>query len=220
MPVPSAERRKFSEEARKTYQESLTPESDAGQYLTETRGLSWDSVAFFRLGVVESPLPGHEDMRGMLSIPYLAPNGDTLTVRFRRLGDEGPKYRSMHGDAPRPYNTQALERHSLDFWITEGEPDTWTCHQLGLPVTGFGGANTWKPLFRHIYAQYRTVFIPCDGDKAGREFGKSIATSLPNARPIDMGTYVDEEGEHAHDVNSFFLMEGREATLKKVGYVN
>jgi len=219
MPVPSLERRKFLEEARKRYQAFLSPESDAGMYLTKMRGLSWDSVSYFRLGVVNDPLPGHEEFRGMLSIPYLAPNGDTLTIRFRRLGDEGPKYRSMTGDTPRPYNTPALERLSRDFWIVEGEPDTWTLHQLGLPVNGYGGANTWKSYFRHIYAQYRTVFVPTDGDKAGKDFGKSIAKDLPNARVIDMGTYTDEEGEHAHDVNSYYLMEGPEATLRKVGYV-
>lgn len=218
--MPSKERREFLEEARKNYQESLTSESVAGQYLTTTRGLSWANVNYFRLGVVNDPLPGHEEMRGMLSIPYLAPNGDTLTIRFRRLGEDGPKYRSMHSDTPRPYNTPALERHSLDFWITEGEPDTWILQQLGLPANGFGGANTWKSHFRHIYAQYRTVFVACDGDTAGKDFGKAIATSLPNARAIDMGTYEDDEGEHSHDVNSFFLMEGPEATLRKVGYVS
>lgn len=220
MPVPSQERRKFLEKARKKYQEFLTPESDAGQYLTRSRGLSWDSVSYFRLGVAENPLSGHEEFQGMLCIPYLAPNGDTLTLRFRRLGDEGPKYRSMHGDTPRPYNTPALERHTLDFWLTEGEPDCWTLHQLGLPANGYGGANTWKPHFRHIYAQYRTVFVACDGDKAGREFGKAIAKDLPNARPIDMGTYIDDEGaERSHDVNSYYLMHGSDETLRKVGYV-
>lgn len=220
MPVPSQERRTFLERARKRYQESLTPESDAGQYLMKTRGLLWANANYFRLGVVNDPLPGHEEFQGMLCIPYLAPNGDTLTLRFRRLGDEGPKYRSMHGDTPRPYNTPALERHSLDFWLLEGEPDTWISHQLGLPCNGYGGANTWKSYFRHIYAQYRTVFVPCDGDKAGKDFGRSIAKDLPNARVIDMGTYLDDEGEErSHDVNSFFLLEGPEATLRKVGYV-
>lgn len=185
----------------------------------KTRGLSWANVSFFRLGVVDAPLPGHEDFAGMLSIPYIAPNGDTVTIRFRRLGDEGPKYRSMHGDTPRPYNTPALERATKDFWITEGEPDTWILHQLGLPANGFGGANTWKPCFRHIYSQYRTVFIPCDGDAAGKKFGESIAKDLPNARPIDMGTYIDDEGEErSHDVNSYYLMYGPDETLRKVGY--
>lgn len=215
--MPSPERRTFLESARKKYQETLTPESDAGQYLTKTRGLSWDSVSYFRLGVVDDPLPGHEDYSGMLSIPYLAPNGDTLQVRFRRLSGEGPKFRTMTGDKPRPYNTAALERHSLDLWLTEGEPDTWILHQLGLPANGIPGATVWKSEWKHIYEPYRTVYVPFDGDDAGRKFGKMIAEQLSNARPIDMGTFVDEEGEKSHDVNSYFIHEGAEATLKKVG---
>lgn len=218
MPVPSPERRKFSESARKRYQETLAPDDAEGLYLTKTRGLSWDSVSYFRLGVVRDPLPGHEDYVGMLAIPYLAPNGDTLTIRFRNLTGNGPKFRTLPGDKPRPYNTSALERHSADIWIPEGEPDTWILHQLGLPSCGLPGATTWKSEWKHIFAPYRTVYVPMDGDVAGRKFGEKIAESLSNARLIDMGKYVDSDGEEkSHDVNSYFLENGPEATLKKVG---
>lgn len=218
MPVPSPERRTFLELARKNYQATLTPEHAAGQYLVTTRGLSWDSVAYFRLGVVEDPLPGHEAYKGMLAIPYLAPNGDTLTIRFRRLGTEGPKFQTLPGDKPRPYNTSALERHSQDIWITEGEPDTWILHQLGLPSNGMPGATVWKPDWKHIYAPYRTVYVPTDGDDAGKKFGRMLVEHLENVRPIDMGTYTDGDGVvMGHDVNSYFIEHGPEATLKKVG---
>jgi hypothetical protein len=226
MPVPSLERRTFLERARRKYQEDLTPDGDAGRYLTETRHLSWDSVSYFRLGVVNDPLPGHESYRGMLAIPYIAPNGDTLQIRFRRLFGEGPKFKTMPGDIPRPYNTPDLEKFSNDIWITEGEPDTWILHQLGLPSVAIPGATVWRPEWKYIFAQYRTIYVPCDGDEAGYKFGQMLAEVMSNVRPIDMGKYetLDRTGEddytqieNSHDVNSYYIQEGAEATLKKVG---
>ncbi|GAA2687772.1 toprim domain-containing protein [Nonomuraea recticatena] len=218
MPVPSKERRTFLESARKTYQEALTEDAFAVDYLTTTRGLSWDSVTYFRLGVVGDPLPGHEAYKGMLAIPYIAPNGDTLSIRFRNLRDNGPKYLTLPGDKPRPYNTAAIERYTSAMWITEGEIDSITLHEVGVPAIGIPGANTWRNDWALIFKPYQEVLIPVDGDDAGHKFGRGIAEQLENARVIDMGTYIDDNGEErSHDVNSFFVMHGQEALLRKVG---
>lgn len=154
----------------------------------------------------------------MLVIPYIAPNGDTLQIRFRRLAGEGPKFRTMPGDKPRPYNTASLERHSLDLWITEGEPDTWVLQELGIPSCAIPGATVWHESWKYIFQPYRFVYVPFDGDDAGRKFGRMIVDKVSNARPIDMGTFIDDEGvEKSHDVNSYWLVHGDEATLRKVG---
>lgn len=217
MPVPSQERRTFLASARKKYQEALPDNPDVVEYLTKTRGLSMDSVNYFRLGVVDDPLPGNEAYKGMLSIPYTAPNGDTLSIRFRNLADIGPKYLTMPGDKPRPFNTPAVERHSVNICLTEGEIDTMILHQLGLPSMGIPGAKVWKKEWGLILRPYRTVFVFTDGDVAGRDFGKMIAEELPNVRIIDMGTYIDQDGiEKSHDVNTKYLVEGADVLLRKV----
>lgn len=217
MPVPSQERRTFLESARKRYQEALPDNPDVAEYLTKTRGLSWDSVNYFRLGVVEDPLPSHEHYQGMLAIPYIAPNGDTLSIRFRNLADTGPKYLTMPGDKPRPFNTPSIERHAVNICLTEGEIDTMILHQLGLPAIGIPGAKVWKKEWSLIFKPYRIVYVFTDGDTAGREFGQMIAGELSNARIIDMGTYIDQDGNTvSHDVNTRYLVEGADAILRKV----
>lgn len=182
------------------------------------RGLSADSVHYFRLGVADDPLPGHEAYRGMLSIPYLAPNGDTLSIRFRRLNGDGPKYLTMPGDKPRPFNTSSIERHAVNICLTEGEFDTMILHQLGLPSIGIPGVRSWKEEWCHIFTPYKTVYGFIDGDAPGREFGKKMGELLPNFRGIDMGSYQDGEGnEISLDVNSTFLqINGANIILGKV----
>lgn len=208
MPVPSKERRKFLEQARKQYQEDLRDDAPAVDYLTTTRGLSWDNVTYFRVGVVGNPLPGHENYRGMLAIPYTAPNGDTLSIRFRRLNGDGAKYLTAPGDKPRLFNTSSIERHSDIICVTEGEFDAMVLNQVGLPAMGVPGANTWRKEWTLILKPYRTVYIFIDGDDPGRQFGKTIAEGLSNARIIDLGDGMD--------VNSYFLENGAEEIMKKV----
>jgi len=217
MPVPSQERRAFLERARKSYQEQMNTAPAVVEYLTKTRGLSEASVAYFRLGAVVDPLPSHEAYRGMIAIPYTAPNGDTLSIRFRRIEGDGAKYLTMPGDKPRPFNTSSIERHTDFICMTEGEFDSMIAHQIGLPAIGIPGVQTWKDDWGLIFAPYRTVYGLCDGDEAGRDFGKRIAEKLPNFRMIDMGRHITPDGEDISvDVNTAYLLHGTEWLLKKV----
>ncbi|SDH17892.1 hypothetical protein SAMN05421505_11278 [Sinosporangium album] len=208
MPVPSPERRKSLEQARKQYQQDLMSSEDVSRYLTENRGLSWETITHFRLGVVGNPSPEHDDYRGMLAIPYMAPNGDTLSIRFRNLSRDGPKYRSMPGDKPRPYNTSAVERAEDYIVLAEGEMDTMSGHQVGLPTIGVPGANCWKPEWAHIFHQYRRVIVPMHGDPAGRKFGASIAEKLSNTYLVDLGD--------GNDMNSIHTASGPGALREKL----
>lgn len=188
-------------------------------YLATTRGLSWDNVQYFRLGVVDDPLPGHESYRGMLSIPYTAPNGDTLSIRFRQPTDDfiGPKYLTLPGDTPRLYNTSALDRHEDFMCLTEGEIDTATAHQIGLPSIGIPGVQAWKPEWALIFKPYRVTYVFTDGDEPGDTFGRMIAEQVPNARPISMGRWTNENGEDKScDVNKRVQIDGPDWVLGKV----
>ena len=208
--VPDPALKSFLEEATARYEGDLTRSTAAVEYLTRTRGLSVDNAASFRLGYVESPLPGHEVMRGMLAVPYLTRAG-VMTLRFRRLGDgDGPKYRSVPGDPPRIYNANSLLIPSDHIAICEGEFDAIAATLAGVPAVGMAGVSAWKDDFARCFKGYRAVYILADQDDKGQgmEFAEKVAEQIKNARisPMPAG----------HDVNSFVLANGPEALLDQL----
>ncbi len=202
--------KKYLESACQQYQEDLAESPEAGEYLSLTRGLSPDSVTSFRLGLVSNPLPGHEQYRGKLVIPYLTPSGVT-TVRFRRLGDgEGAKYLSVPGDEPRIFNPAALTTESHGIAICEGEFDAITAHQCGVPSIGIAGVSGWRSYFRRCFKGYRNIYILADNDDKGQglEFADKVSAQLDNAKTILM--------PNGMDVNSFVLSAGPQALMDKI----
>lgn len=204
---------KLSEERRQSLQAAVSryhaafPESPAEEYIGQ-RGLGeFEGLGKFRFGYVEDPFPEHEKHRGKLAIPYLRRHprhGWTcVSIRFRALGDEKPKYATLSGDKPRLYNTQALNVPSPDVGITEGEIDAVTASLAGLPTVGIPGANSWQPHWPELFRGYRTVYVFTDGDDPGEKLGRQIAKQLPNARIIPC-----PEGE---DVNSILTDKGIDA---------
>ncbi|MEU3618820.1 toprim domain-containing protein [Streptomyces sp. NPDC006872] len=207
--VPDPALKSFLEEATARYEGELARSPNAVAYL-KSRGLSEDSAAFYRLGYVENPLPGHETARGMLSVPYLTRSG-VVTVRFRRLGDgDGPKYRSVPGDPPRIFNANALLIPSDHVAICEGEFDAIAATEAGIPAVGIAGVSAWKSYFARCFKGYRAVYILADQDDKGQgmEFAEKVAEQIKNARisPMPAG----------HDVNSFVLAHGPEALLEQL----
>ncbi|WP_433227342.1 hypothetical protein [Microtetraspora malaysiensis] len=230
MLVPSKSSLEFLAQATRQYQRAMRG-SPAEEYLM-SRGLQPDSLRSFRLGYVADSMPGHEKYRGRLAIPYLNPDLMTLQIRFRRIGDgNGPKYLTVTGDTPRPYNTRALEIPSSCMCVCEGELDAITATQAGLPAIGIPGVKAWRKEWRLALDQYDVVYIladndplqkrancrecadkgadECQGHNVGNEFAETLAAQMENARIILM-----DEG---HDVNSFVQEHGPEALRRKVG---
>ncbi|MDG4825984.1 toprim domain-containing protein [Asanoa sp. WMMD1127] len=204
----------FLGEATETYHKALmaNPASPAVEYLKETRGLSGANAQFFKLGLVESPLPGHEQYEGKLAIPYLTRSG-VVSMRFRAIppGDAtGPKYLSVPGDIPRLFNPADLDRREHFVCICEGEFDAMTAHQAGLPAVGIPGVNGWKEYYSHCFKGYENVFILADNDDKGQgeTFAEKVASQVANARIVLMPS--------GHDVNSFVLAEGPDALTKRL----
>lgn len=215
MIVPDTGTKKLLEKAVSQYEASLEG-SVASLYLTN-RQITKEVARDFRLGFVENPLPGHEAYHGKLCIPYLTPSG-VVDVRFRTVpldGDPGKattgaKYLSMPGAESRPYNLSALARPEQFIVICEGEFDTITAHMCGIPSVGFPGAQSWKNSYWRLF-RYRRVAILADNDDhgEGHKFGMTIVKSVPRAVIISM--------PEKHDVNSFYIAEGREALRARVG---
>lgn len=204
MPRRSEQQRESLNRLVSKYHESLAG-SPAEEYLAQ-RGLSLSDVEKHRIGYVTDPPPEHSQYEGRLVIPYLRWHPrfgwSTVTMRFRALDGEKPKYQSLKGDHPRLYNTRALMEGGLEVGIAEGEIDAITASLCGMPTVGAPGSTSWQDHWTPLFEGYRTVHVFVDGDEAGDRFASGLAKQLPSVRVIPF-----PPGE---DVNSTFVNEGKE----------
>jgi DNA primase len=193
------------------YKEQLY--SSAGErhldYLTEQRGLSVETIQRFHLGAVLEPDPTDEFAVGRICIPHTNLRGPTV-LRFRALPGQGdPKYWQPAGSNVSVFNVGVLAEPREFVVIAEGEIDTMTLSQCGLPAVGFPGVNTWKDHHRYLFDGLRQTIIVGDGDEAGEGFMAKIAGKVPGPRTISMPPGMD--------VNELFLQGGREAVVERLG---
>lgn len=153
--------------------------SPAAEYLA-TRRLSPDTAANHRLGYVAAKHPGFERMVGRLAIPNICASGHVVGIKFRALDDAEPKYDQPHGQVARLFNLRSLNDPADVMVLTEGELDTVTLTQLGIPAIAVPGASAWKTHHFRLFEGYRKVVLIQDDDKAGTDMAKRILdTPLP-----------------------------------------
>lgn len=193
--------------------ESQTARYENNLYLAEgylaARGITQDTAVTARLGVVDEPIHGDWQAEGQrLSIPYLTRSG-VVDLRYRCIrnhdcGEEGcAKYLGRAGASLRIYGVEHLVNAGSWICVTEGELDALILAQLGYPVVGLPGAESWKSYWRRLFEDFNRIIVFGDGDDAGRRFAKNIATQFPQTTEMAMMP----QGE---DVNSIFLKEGTE----------
>ena len=177
------------------------------EYLA-SRGLLLDDARAAFLGYVNEPLPGHEQFRGRLCIPYVTPSG-VVDLRFRSIGPAEPKYLGLPAAKTRMYNTQAILKAQDAIAVCEGEIDTLTLfYRVGIPTVGVPGAQAWKAHYKRLLQDFETVYVFSDGDQAGQDFARHLARELQGVVALAM-----PEGE---DVNSMYLQFGKDYFLDKV----
>jgi DNA primase len=209
--VPSKQSREFLAAASAAYMDQLANANHAQDYL-KNRGLSADRQAFFKLGYVNDPLPGHESYAGRIAIPYVTRSG-VVGFKFRSLSEGKDKFKYLYptGQATSIFNPEAFFHPRPYIAVCEGEIDTMTAHGRMLPAVGFPGAKAIKPWFWKPLAGYDAVYILADGDDNGESmaWANHIAEYVENTRIIPMPT--------GHDVNSFVTENGYDALLDKIG---
>lgn len=172
------------------------------------RGITEQTARQYRLGYVERPVRGDDEMVGRLAIPYLTTSG-VVDIRYRSIDtNEGPKYLSRSGSKARLFSVTSLLAKAQRIFLTEGEIDCMTLNQIGLPAVGFPGANAWQSHWRLMFSDYDEVTVICDGDQAGRDFGKKLAERLDGVIVVHLpdGT----------DVNDLFVREGEDALRERI----
>tara|TARA_A100001035_G_scaffold278964_2_gene279073 strand:+ start:1976 stop:2377 length:402 start_codon:yes stop_codon:yes gene_type:complete len=123
-------------------------------------------------------------------------------MRFRSIDGREPKYLSRQGDQTTLFSVTSLMEDVKQMVITEGEVDAMTLFQCGIPSVGVTGAKAWKSHYRLLFQDYDRVLIACDGDQAGKDFGKQVAENISGAIPVAM-----PDGE---DVNSVYVKHGED----------
>lgn len=180
------------------------------QYLTD-RGIGKQTALYFQIGMVVDPLPGDDLFRGRLSIPYISPSG-VVAVKYRALDNSEPKYLTSSGATmKRLYNTRVLLDPHLTVYLCEGELDTITAAQAGLPAVGIPGINQWEKRFARAFRNRRVVVL-ADGDDSGQGLGFAEKVMAD----VDSCGIVLFDGT---DVNKFFVDYGKDKLLEKVGVV-
>lgn len=184
-----------------SYEMDLAMDDQAQEYLAG-RGLSEETVASARLGVVADPRPGHEGYRGMICIPYIV-QGKVVMVRFRNLSGSGPKYLQPKGSISRIYGVDQIHAAGDTICITEGEFDSLILRQCGLHAIAIPGANAFRPHHPRMLYGFSRIWVFGDPDAAGAEFNNTIINRLPrSAKGVNMrgsgdvtDTYVASGGD-------------------------
>jgi DNA primase len=213
--------RALAEKTLAHYEEKLHNSEEgrtAATYL-KARGITKETAVYFRLGLVNDPPSeaGHDFMTGRLAIPYITPTG-IVQMRFRAIPSEGipgnpepsPKMMSEPGAKTTIYNVAALNPNNTTLYLTEGESDTWSAHQAGLPCIGIPGARAWRSVFANAL-KFRTVVVLADNDDHGEglEFAQKVQSDVRGTRIVLM--------DKGYDVNKTLIEHGPEGLRKKVG---
>lgn len=180
------------------------------------RGITVDVAHRFRLGVVSGDVPPeHEDFRGRLVVPYLAPAGPVaIKARCIRHDDCGSvgcvKYLGESDVPPLLYNVMDLNRDDSVLYIAEGELDALILSgELGLPAVGYPGTANWRGyMTRAIGPDWPKVVVVADGDEPGRKAAKEVARKF-RGRVVKL--------PDGHDCTSFFVEFGADALLNLLG---
>lgn len=208
-PHVTPQRRDFLEHATATYSTALKDAPEAIEYL-KGRGIDGATAQRFRLGFVESALENHDQMQGMLSIPYVTPTG-VVAIRFRRVSGDGHKYHQETGSFSPLFNVRDLHRPEPYLAICEGELDAVIMSGLvGVPAIAIPGTGQWGKrgrFYSRLLQDYDKVFVVMDPDKAGQDLVPSIMKNVPN--PVNIVLPLD--------VNDTYLREGAEFIKRELG---
>jgi DNA primase len=200
----SNEQRRLLDTSARTYNQSLWKAID---YLDE-RGIPLDLAGNELLGYVDEPIPGQEQYKGRLSIPYVTRAG-VVNLKFRAIGEtSAPKYLNLSGFETNLYHVESFFELADFICVAEGEMDTLSLVAAGLPAIGVPGVKAWKPFYRRCFDDYPVIYVFADGDEPGRDFANFLSREI-KARPIHM--------PNGEDVNSMLAQSGPEWLREKIG---
>ena len=160
----------FSQETLDRLHQEMT---DDGRVYLNGRGINDESIDHFKLGYSQN--------QRMVIVPVHSPDGIPVGLVGRSI--EGKSFKNSTG-LPRNktmFNIHRARRASSTAIIVESSFDAIRVHQSGYPnvIATLGGSMS-KINLNNINRNFNKVIIMTDADVAGRELGKTIASSLKN----------------------------------------
>ncbi|MGQ9689201.1 MAG: hypothetical protein ACUVXF_10505 [Desulfobaccales bacterium] len=157
---------------------SATPPGLTLEELAKAKGLQIDGPkGLTAWGVAEQKYCGATVIR----IPYFAPDGQEIAVRYRKALTGDNRFSWRKGDRVCLYG---LSRKRRDWCLlVEGETDCWTAWAHDLPALGLPGASTWRPEWAE-YFKGMQVFLWAEPDEAGQALPGKIGKDLPDLMVI------------------------------------
>jgi putative DNA primase/helicase len=121
-----------------------------------------------------------------VGIPYHDRQGQQVRLRYRKKLQGKDKYIWQKGAGPiLPYGLKRLADAKADIplWLVEGETDTWTLWERGIPALGLPGSGMTTKLDPGHLRGFSTIYIWQEPDQAGGKFASSLLTRLKEVCP-------------------------------------
>lgn len=157
--------------------EPTRQQSAVWTYLTETRGLSAEAIAAFRVG----------EHKGAVILPFYDETGELVMCKWRSIREKkcGVTEKGMR---PSLFGWQAVSLKSRAIVICEGEFDAMAFHAWGIPALsvpyggGGGEKQAWIEYEFDRLERFDEIFLAMDADDEGRKATAEIIDRLGRHR--------------------------------------
>lgn len=143
-----------------------------------------------------------------LRIPYKDENGVELAVRFRHELEGPNRFKWRSGSKPTLYGRDRLSdaRKQGFAVLVEGESDSQTLWQAGIPAVGLPGATTWRePRDALALEGVKKLFVVREPDQGGEGIMRWLANSAIRQRSfiVMLGEHKDPSALYLADPENF-----------------
>ena len=144
-----------------------------------------------------------------VAIPYYAPNGEVLRMRYRHAPGTKTRFSYGPGEKTALYGLQKLEafREQGTIVLCEGESDTHTLWHHGFPAVGLPGSASFKDEWADHFDGFDEVFVVIENDQGGQAVLKSITKKRSEfkqrVRLVRPTRYKDVSALHLDSPESF-----------------
>jgi hypothetical protein len=142
--------------------------------------------------------------RKAVRMPYLSPDGTEMAVRIRlSLGTgsgEEERFKWRKGSKPCLYGLSRLHlaRKAGYVVIVEGESDSHTLWDRGIPALGLPGASVWREQWAEYLQDIPTIYVLIEPDSGGNAVRTWLAASAIRDRVclVELGAWKDPSALH------------------------
>lgn len=183
--------------------ERLLTDPDAVSYITQTRGISIQTVKAFKIGlqIVQSG-------SRWLTIPHYE-KGKLINIKSRSLPPSKKDFRRVKDCRSILFNGDAITASGDEIYITEGETDALTLIDQGIKnaVGITTGAGSFDPSWIDQLQAVKKIILCYDPDEAGQKGSREAARRLGYDRCFNVvlpdGQDVNEYFTGGHDLFEF-----------------